>query len=141
MKLIKPGPKYEPQERTCNGCESVVLVELSDLRYHTDDDYRGGGGESYYYAHCCACKSRIVIPEDSIPYGAQMGHQELFGGDMTDLETMKAMLIKAGIDFNEETVVVPLPRTHLTIEGGYSGFYSILSFNPDDSLEDVEAYE
>jgi hypothetical protein len=69
---------------------------------------------------------------------------------MTDLETMRAMLQRAKIEFTERTrrpnelseiQDPPDAVTILEIEGGYSGFLSKLSFDGSGALHDVAAYE
>ena len=58
---------------------------------------------------------------------------------MTDRDIIAAMLIRAGIEYdihhNKDGTIT------LCIEGGYSGFYSTLTFNSDGSLKEVGAYE
>lgn len=68
----------------------------------------------------------------------------------TDLETIKAMLASAVIEFEEQTLASansgfgPERRRGdvvLTVERGYVGFVSELLFREDGSLYSIEAYE
>lgn len=59
---------------------------------------------------------------------------------MTDFETMKAMLVRAGIKFRE-TVLDRNGEAILEVEDGYLGFYSRMTFRPDGLLKSVEAFE
>jgi hypothetical protein len=74
---------------------------------------------------------------------------------MTDLETIKNMLIKSNITFEEQytkinekgfltggrSAVPQFDGVVLIVYGGYMGFYSMLSFTADGALYDVEAFE
>lgn len=69
---------------------------------------------------------------------------------MNDLETMRAMLARAGIEFEEaktEPVIAKRPADdkpstiQLRIERGYPTFYTMMTFDLDGKLLDVEAYE
>lgn len=63
---------------------------------------------------------------------------------MTDLDTMKAMLERAAIEYKQEVETggnYP-GSVILTIEAGYIGFVSVLTFDKDKgSLLAIEAYE
>ena len=62
---------------------------------------------------------------------------------MTDLELMRDMLCRREIPFEElNWVVDTMPnRKVLRIEGGYSGFFSDITFSEDGALLTVEAGE
>lgn len=71
---------------------------------------------------------------------------------MTDLETMRAMLRRAGIEFEETTrrtreflvgeeTEAPIEAYEIRIERGYPYFYTLMTFSPDGALQNVEAYE
>jgi hypothetical protein len=69
---------------------------------------------------------------------------------VTDLETMKAMLTRAKIEFEETTEAPRIAarpaddepaKIILQIEDGYPGFYSRVSFSLDGALTDFEAFE
>ncbi len=63
---------------------------------------------------------------------------------MTDFETMKAMLDRADIDYKQQPESGGTYEGHLTltVEAGYIGFVSVLSFNKDTGmLLAVGAYE
>lgn len=55
---------------------------------------------------------------------------------MTDKQTFLAMLKKADIRYSIDNT-----ENSITIEAGYVGFVSIISFNEDNSLKSIEAYE
>ncbi len=57
---------------------------------------------------------------------------------MSDLETLKQMLARAGIEFEEtgDNIV-----TTVTVERGYSGFCTEFRFNSDGALLNMGAYE
>ena len=65
---------------------------------------------------------------------------------MNDLETMKEMLTRSNIKYkiydDPDRLRLGLRhRAHLTVDGGYHGFYTIFKFKEDGSLASVEAYE
>tara|TARA_Y100001973_G_C5160264_1_gene313139 strand:- start:409 stop:597 length:189 start_codon:yes stop_codon:yes gene_type:complete len=62
---------------------------------------------------------------------------------MNDLETMKEMLTRSNIEYDIYYAhgMEDDPRAHLTVNGGYHGFYTIFKFEEDGSLASVEAYE
>lgn len=67
---------------------------------------------------------------------------------MTDQETIEAMLDRAKIKYEEGALPLwsdydnrPDGAVILTVEGGYSGFVSVLTFHPDGRLFNVEAFE
>lgn len=53
---------------------------------------------------------------------------------MTDKETVKSMLERAGIEYVEESLA-------LRVEGGYTGFYTVYEFNAEGALVSVGAFE
>jgi len=59
---------------------------------------------------------------------------------MTDLETLKAMLTRAKIPFDEQPWGVNGDVT-IDVERGYTGFATVFTFNGDGSLKDMGAYE
>jgi hypothetical protein len=62
-----------------------------------------------------------------------------------DLDTMRRMLERAGIEYDDnypvENARNPQAHTELVIWRGYSGFMSIMTFNVNGALIDIEAYE
>jgi len=64
---------------------------------------------------------------------------------VTDLETLKTMLTRANIEFEEyEAYRDKWDRDidhSIIVERGYPYFYTVFSFNPDGSLKDMGAYE
>jgi hypothetical protein len=62
---------------------------------------------------------------------------------VTDFETIKAMLIRAGIAFEERLRLEEgTPRRVLQVEDGYAGFYSDLEFTIEDGkLIRISAWE
>lgn len=57
---------------------------------------------------------------------------------MSDLETLKAMLARANIEFSEETE----PKGPvLTVERGYVEFVTVFQFDVNGTLIDMGAYE
>ena len=62
---------------------------------------------------------------------------------MTDKDTLKAMLARAGIEINEEDTGRDVKAGHTVffVERGYSGFFTAFEFGPSDQLVDVSAWE
>lgn len=64
---------------------------------------------------------------------------------MNDLETIKEILTRAGVVYSESRDVAGACLTITEGEGpknlGYGGFMTQISFNPDDSLDSVGAWE
>jgi hypothetical protein len=70
---------------------------------------------------------------------------------MTDLNTLKEMLVKTGIPFSEATLnaghdgedgthAVPI-KYSVSVEGGFIGFYTKFTFNLSGDLITMGAYE
>lgn len=58
---------------------------------------------------------------------------------MNDLETLKKMLEKANIKYEEDNGNPDNPV--LVVEGGYSGFVTEFTFNQEGELYTIGAYE
>ncbi len=58
---------------------------------------------------------------------------------MTDVERFTEMLERAKISFRTEQT--RKFEEMITVEAGYAGFVSQITFNPDGSLKSIEAYE
>lgn len=57
---------------------------------------------------------------------------------MTDLETMEDMLKRANITYE---IGIGKQNAYITIEGGYVGFVTHITFNLDGKLINIEAFE
>ena len=53
---------------------------------------------------------------------------------MSDRDQLEAMLKRAGIEYEVNDGAI-------TVEGGYSCFYTIFTFKDDGSLQEIGAYE
>lgn len=58
---------------------------------------------------------------------------------MTDLETLKKMFERSGVEYTEEHL--EKGEIGLIVERGYTGFYTGYSFDSEGRLLDVGAYE
>ena len=54
---------------------------------------------------------------------------------MNDLETLKAMFDRRGIDYDV------CSNGAISVYGGYDGFFSVFTFDDEGSLISVDAYE
>lgn len=66
---------------------------------------------------------------------------ELEAARPSDEETLTAMLRRAGITWRDGAMVNKTGQHSISIEGGYSGFVTELTFDVDGNLVDVGAYE
>ena len=62
---------------------------------------------------------------------------------MSDLDTIKAMLTRAGIESESASVCAETPRAKhaIRVEDGYGGFFTVLEFDEVGALLRVSAWE